>query len=69
VALQRSDLVPEIVETLPITPYLRPLRRASPPHVVARVKAWVWLRTPRAHHPHGHELLRALARRPLGRAK
>lgn len=71
-ALQRAELLPETVETLPITPYLTPLRRLNPRHVAARLKAAVWLRTPRALHPGGHELLRALARRSgpgSGRAK
>jgi SAM-dependent methyltransferase len=71
-ALQRAELLPETVETLPITPYLTPPGRLNPRHVAARLKAAVWLRTPQTHHPRGHELLRAVGRRSgpgSGRAK
>jgi SAM-dependent methyltransferase len=63
-ALERSALEPLRVETVPITPYLTPVARLNPRHLAGRAKAAVWLRSPRGRHPHGHELLRAVARRP-----
>lgn len=61
-ALERSALEPMRVETVPITPYLTPRRRLDPRHLAGRAKAAVWLRSLRGRHPHGHELLRAVAR-------
>jgi SAM-dependent methyltransferase len=62
-ALESSGFEPLAVATVPITPYLTPLRRWNPRHLAGRAKAAVWLRSLRTRHPHGHELLRALARR------
>lgn len=52
------------VDTIPVTPFLPPAGRIAPRHLAARAKAAAWLRSPRAVHPWGHELLRGLARRP-----
>jgi SAM-dependent methyltransferase len=56
----------EVVElgTVPITPYLPKARRLDPRHIAARLKAAGELRSVRTAHPTGHELLRAVARRP-----
>jgi SAM-dependent methyltransferase len=62
-ALERSGLRPLRIETVPITPYLTPLRRLDPRHLAGRAKAALWLRSFESPHPHGHELLRALAQR------
>jgi SAM-dependent methyltransferase len=64
VALERAGLETCDLRTTTITPYLTPAARVSPGHVAARLKAAVWLRDARARHPSGHELLRAVARRP-----
>jgi hypothetical protein len=61
VGLQLCDL-----STTTITPYLQLRARLSPGHVASRAKAAVWLSDPRGRHPDGHELLRAVARRPAG---
>jgi SAM-dependent methyltransferase len=58
VGLQLCDL-----RTSTITPYLPRRARLAGGHIAARLKAAVWLRDPRARHPTGHELLRAVARR------
>ena len=62
--VERAGFAVAELSTVPITPYLPALRRLAPRHVAARVKATIWLRTPRGMHPHGHELLRAAAIRP-----
>jgi 2-polyprenyl-3-methyl-5-hydroxy-6-metoxy-1,4-benzoquinol methylase len=62
-ALELSGLEPVRIETVPITPYLTPLRQLDPRHVAGRAKAAVWLHSPRGRHPHGHELLRTIGRR------
>jgi SAM-dependent methyltransferase len=61
--LERAGLRPLRIETVPITPYLTPLRRCNPRHLAGRAKAALWLRSLKTTHPHGHELLRALAQR------
>lgn len=59
--VERAGFAATEVSTVPITPYLRLRSRLGPRHVAGRVKAAIWLRTPRSVHPHGHELLRAAA--------
>ena len=66
-ALERVGLELAELGTVPITPYLPLHGRLAPRHVAARAKAALWLHTPRASHPSGHELLRAIARRPRAR--
>ena len=51
------------IRTTAISPYLPWPARVGPRHLAARAKAALWLRDPRAEHAHGHELLRAAARR------
>jgi SAM-dependent methyltransferase len=63
--LERAGFAPVEVSTVPITPYLPVRSRLGPRHLAARAKAAVWLRTGRGEHPHGHELLRAAAIRPV----
>jgi SAM-dependent methyltransferase len=64
---ERAGFEPVRLESVPITPYLSRAARLGARHMAARMKAAVWLRSPRTVHPHGHELLRAVARRPLAR--
>ena len=61
--VERAGFAVAEVSTIPITPYLPPLRRLAPRHLAARAKAARWLRTPRGVHADGHELLRLAARR------
>jgi 2-polyprenyl-3-methyl-5-hydroxy-6-metoxy-1,4-benzoquinol methylase len=63
-ALERTGFTLVELGTVPITPYLPPAARFAPRHLAARAKAALWLRTVRTRHPSGHELLRAIARRP-----
>jgi SAM-dependent methyltransferase len=63
-ALERAGLTVELVDTVPVTPYLTAAARRSPAHVSSRAKVALLARAPRAHHPDAHELLRAIARRP-----
>ena len=65
--LERAGFAVERVSTIPITPYLPVADRLGPRHLAARAKATVWLRSPRTEHASGHELLRAIARRPPAR--
>jgi SAM-dependent methyltransferase len=51
------------MRTTAISPYLPWSTRLGPRHLAARAKAALWLHDPRAEHAHGHELLRAVARR------
>jgi SAM-dependent methyltransferase len=51
------------MRTTAISPYLPWSARVGPRHVAARAKAALWLGDPRAEHAHGHELLRAVAKR------
>ena len=62
-ALREAGLEVRDVATTTITPYLRTRARLSAGHLAGRAKAAVWLRDPRADHPRGHELLRAVAAR------
>jgi SAM-dependent methyltransferase len=64
VMIERAGFAAAEVSTVPITPYLPVPSRLDPRHIAGRAKAAMWLRTPRAVHPHGHELLRAAAARP-----
>ena len=66
-ALERAGFALVELGTVPITPYLPLGERLAPRHVAARAKAALWLGTPRTSHPTGHELLRAIARRPRAR--
>ena len=62
-ALEQAGFALCDLRTTTITPYLRARRRFAPGHLAGRLKAAMWLRDPRAEHRHGHELLRAIARR------
>jgi 2-polyprenyl-3-methyl-5-hydroxy-6-metoxy-1,4-benzoquinol methylase len=62
-ALERAGFVVLDMRTTTITPYLTLRARVSPGHIAGRLKAAAWLGDPRAEHPSGHELLRAVARR------
>jgi SAM-dependent methyltransferase len=62
--LGRAGLEPAEIGTVTLTPYLPPAARLHPRHVLARARLAAWLREPRTRHPSGHELLRAVARRP-----
>jgi SAM-dependent methyltransferase len=64
-ALDRAGLRVELIDTVPITPYLPPAMRRSPAHLSSRAKVALLGRAPRAHHPSAHELLRAIARRAI----
>ena len=64
--LERGGLEALEVGTIPITPYLPRAARLHPRHLAARLKAGLLLRSLRTAHPTGHELLRAVARRPVG---
>jgi len=61
---ERGGLEAIEVGTVPITPYLPRAARLNPRHLAARLKAARLLRSLRGAHPTGHELLRAVARRP-----
>jgi 2-polyprenyl-3-methyl-5-hydroxy-6-metoxy-1,4-benzoquinol methylase len=63
-ALEAAGLQVVRLGSLTITEYLEPSARWRPGHVAHRLKAAVALRDPRARHPGGHELLRAIARKP-----
>lgn len=67
--IERAGLEALDVSTTAITPYLRWPDRLGARHVAGRAKAAVWLKDPRARHPRGHELLRAVARRAAGRGQ
>lgn len=60
-AIERAGLELRDMRTTAITPYLPAHARLSPPHIAGRAKAALWLGDPRAEHPSGHELLRAVA--------
>lgn len=62
-ALDAAGLEVVRLGSLTITGYLEPAARWRPPHVAHRVKSALALRSPRARHPDGHELLRAVGRR------
>jgi SAM-dependent methyltransferase len=61
--IDRAGLELLDMRTTAISPYLPWAARVGPRHLAARAKAALWLRDPRAEHAHGHELLRAAARR------
>ena len=65
--LERAGFDVLDVHTVPITPYLPAAARVDPRHLAGRAKAAVWLRSAATVHPTGHELLRAIARRPRAR--
>lgn len=63
-ALRRAGLEVVAIDTITITPYVAPARRLHPGQVAHRLRGLLALRTPAVTHPRGHELLRAIARRP-----
>jgi SAM-dependent methyltransferase len=62
--LERAGLALCDLRTTTITPYLPVRARFAPRHLAGRTKAALWLRDPRVEHRSGHELLRAVGRRP-----
>lgn len=62
-ALEAAGLSVARLGSLTITEYLEPSARWQLRHVAHRLKAAIALRSPRARHPDGHELLRAVGRR------
>ncbi len=63
-ALERAGLAVVEVGTVTIAPYLTRAERLRPRQLAHRLRgAWA-LRSVSPTHPHGHELLRAVARRP-----
>lgn len=60
-ALTQAGFAIELIETVPITPYLPGWRRLDPRHLAARAKVAVRGGALRARHPSAHELLRAIA--------
>lgn len=67
-ALERAGLEVVEVGTVTITPYLPFAERLQPGQLAHRLRALQALRTPAVTHPHGHELLRAVGRRPASAA-
>ncbi|HST39310.1 MAG TPA: class I SAM-dependent methyltransferase [Conexibacter sp.] len=67
-ALRRAGLDVVEVGSVTVTPYLRPAERLQPGQIVHRLRGLQRLRTPAVRHPHGHELLRAVGRRPRTQA-
>ena len=63
-ALERAGFAVRDLRTSAITPYLRRGARLGAGHLAGRAKAALWLRDPRAEHPSGHELLRAVGSAP-----
>ncbi|MDO8184057.1 class I SAM-dependent methyltransferase [Conexibacter sp. JD483] len=63
-ALERAGFEVVDVSSVTVTPYLRRGQRLQPGQVVHRLRGVQKLRTVSSTHPHGHELLRAIGRRP-----
>ena len=60
-ALETAGLRPAQIGTVAITPYLRPLDRLRPHHLVFRAQSLRALHTLSSEHPSGYELLRTVA--------